>query len=820
MFVSYRYILLFLLVFAFSDYSKAQNEKTRPTAKNGIIDLQTWEFEKDGIIKLDGEWEFYWNSFIGNKKTSTQTNKKLRFIEVPSLWNDYIINNQRIGSHGYASYKLHIKLNKKEELAIRYLNTATSCEIFIDGVSVYKAGQPGKTKEKTVPSYRPEIITFTPQGNEFEIVLHIANFHHKKGGPWEPLRLGAKEQVIKINYLKIFLEILFTGCILIIGIHHLIQFLKYTDEKPLLYFAIFSLLISVRFVITGEFTIYMLGDFDWSFLIRADYLSFYLAILFFLFFIKSLFPEEINKIPVTIITYVSLLFSFSVVVLPSTYFTYGMIYFQLFVVGASIYTFYVLYKALRNRKEAAQYFLYGFVVVFICLIHDILKENLILFSISLSSFGLTLFIFFQSASLALRIRNALESNKKLSVELKKQNAEYAFLNTRYKDLNKNLLLAKEKAEESDWLKSAFLANMSHEIRTPMNGILGFTKLLKRKQNLSGEKQLEYLDVIQESGVRMLNTVNDIIDISKIDAGQVDIVLGDLYIKDEISSLYEFFKPEAEEKGLHFILKNELPDTELIMQTDITKFNSVLTNLIKNAIKFTPKGSIEVECKIQKHYFHCSVKDTGVGIPPNRITAIFNRFEQADIKDNRAFEGSGLGLAITKAYLEMLGGEIWVESVEGKGSQFHFTIPFKEVKTAITKKKTIEDKDIEDKSKKKLKIAIVEDDEASAIYLKEILKGIACEIVHAQTGEEAIILCKSIPDIDIILMDIRIPGIDGYETTRRIRKFNKGISIIAQTAFALSGDKEKAIEVGCDDYITKPIDNEELFELINKHIKTN
>ena len=213
-------------------------------------------------------------------------------------------------------------------------------------------------------------------------------------------------------------------------------------------------------------------------------------------------------------------------------------------------------------------------------------------------------------------------------------------------------------------------------------------------------------------------------------------------------------------------------------------------------------------------------DTAVGIPPNRITAIFHRFEQADIKDNRAFEGSGLGLAITKAYLEMLGGEIWVESVEGKGSQFHFTIPFKEVKTAITKKKTIEDKDIEDKSKKKLKIAIVEDDEASAIYLKEILKGIACEIVHAQTGEEAIILCKSIPDIDIILMDIRIPGIDGYETTRRIRKFNKGISIIAQTAFALSGDKEKAIEVGCDDYITKPIDNEELFELINKHIKTN
>jgi len=819
MFVSSKSIVYILLAFVFPSYTFAQNvDKTTPKAKNGIIDLREWDFEKEGIIKLDGEWEFYWNSFIENKKADIQTNKEPGFIEVPSLWNNHVINNQKVGSHGYASYKLRIKLNKKEELAIRYLNAATSCEIFVDGISVYKAGQPGKTKEKTIPSYRPEIITFSPQNKEVEIVLHIANFHHKKGGSWESLLLGTKQHITKINYLKLFIEILLTGCILIMAIYHLIQFLKYTDEKPLLYFAIFAILISIRFIVTGEFTIYMLGNFDWSLLIRADYLSFYLAILFFLFFIESLFAEEIHKIPVIIITYVSLLFSFSVVVLPPAYFSHGMIYYQLFVIVASIYTFYVLYKALRNKREGAQYFLYGFIVVFICLIHDILKENVFLYSISLSSVGLTLFILFQAASLSSRIRIALKSNKELSTELLKQNEEYAFLNNSYKELNEVLLQAKEKAEESDLLKSAFLANMSHEIRTPMNGILGFTNLLKKKQNLNGEKQQEYLNVIQKSGSRMLNTVNDIVDISKIDSGQVEIELEELNIKEEVQTLYDFFKPEAEEKGLKFNLKNALSVDESRIHTDIRKFNSILTNLIKNAIKFTDKGSIEITCMKKDNDFYCSVNDTGIGIPVNRKDAIFNRFEQADMKSSRAFEGSGLGLAITKAYLEMLGGEIWVESVEGEGSQFYFTIPFEEAEEKITKKHEVLADKKQEKYNYKLKIAVVEDDEASAFYLKETLKEIAKEIIHVRKGEEAIELCKTTPDLDIILMDIRISGIDGYETTRRIRKFNKEIGIIAQTAFALPGDKEKAIEAGCDDYISKPIDVDKLFQLIDKFVE--
>jgi len=818
MFVYNQYILFFLLTFVFSSYSNAQNEdKITPKAEKGVIDLQEWDFDKNGIIKLDGEWEFYWNSFLTDEKSDYQTNENSHYIEVPGTWNGHIVDNEEIKSYGFATYKLQVKLNKKEELAIKYLSAATSCEIFVDGILLYSSGQPAKTKETTIPSYRPDIVTFFPKSKEIEIVLHIANFHHRKGGQWEPLIIGTKEQIAKRLNIRIFSEILFVGFIIIMAVFHFTLFSRYTNEKPSLYFAIFAILISIRFIVSGEYSIYMLGDFNWSLLVRIDYLSFYLAILFFLFFLRSLYPREVNKIPVIIITSVVITFSASVLILPPSYFSYGLMYYHLFTVAAGIYVFYVLYKAQKNKREGAKYFIYGFIVLFICMIHDFLKINEFIYSVSISSFGLTLFILFQAYFLSLRIGKAFESNKKLSIELQKQNNEYSFLNNRYKEQNKILLYAKEKAEESDWLKSAFLANMSHEIRTPMNGILGFTRLLK-KPHLSGEKRHEYIDVIRKSGIRMLNTVNDIIDISKIDSGQMEILIDEVRISDEIESLYAFFKPEAEEKGLQFILINDLPNNEVVLYTDLAKFNSILTNLIKNAIKFTHNGSIEIACKKKDGYFLGSVKDTGVGVPNNRKEAIFNRFEQAEVKDNRAFEGSGLGLTITKAYLEMLGGEIWLKSVEGKGSHFYFTIPYRTFEEKIPKEQTILTDDIREMQTEKLKIVIVEDDEASAIYLKVALEDIAKEIIHTQNGEEAIKLCKTIPDIDVILMDIKIPGIGGYETTRKIREFNNDIPIIAQTAFALPGDKEKAIKIGCDDYISKPINTEELLQLINKHVK--
>jgi PAS domain S-box-containing protein len=385
------------------------------------------------------------------------------------------------------------------------------------------------------------------------------------------------------------------------------------------------------------------------------------------------------------------------------------------------------------------------------------------------------------------------------------------------EIQKQLISAKEKAEESDRLKSAFLANMSHEIRTPMNGILGFAGLLN-EPNLTNEEKNEFISIIQTSGERMLNTLNDLIDISKIETGQMNLINSETDIKLQILNLYSFFEFQAKEKNLGFTLKNNIADEFAIIETDITKFDSILSNLIKNAIKYTDNGTIEIGCSSNHQNLDFYVRDTGIGIPKHRQSAVFNRFEQADIGDTRAFQGSGLGLTIAKAYTEMLGGKIWLESEVGVGSTFYVSIPLLKGNKESWHEKITEIADHKIKAVKKIKIIIAEDDENGFFYLEAILKSLNCEIIRCFNGIEAVGACRSNPDADVVLMDIKMPLLNGYDAARNIREFNNNIIIIAQTAFALSGDKERAINAGCNDYISKPIRRNDLLTLIKKHLK--
>ena len=388
-----------------------------------------------------------------------------------------------------------------------------------------------------------------------------------------------------------------------------------------------------------------------------------------------------------------------------------------------------------------------------------------------------------------------------------------------KKAEEELIKALEKANESDQLKSAFLANMSHEIRTPMNGILGFSGLLK-EPGLSGNDQKEYINIIEKSGARMLSTINDIIDISRIESGQIDVTISEVNINDKIEYLHTFFKPEAEKKGIQLSFRNGLPKQDSIVKTDREKFYSILTNLVKNAIKYSHEGSIEFGYKMNKENdseeLEFYVKDTGIGIPKERMEAIFDRFVQADIEDKQVYEGSGLGLAISKAYVEMLGGKIWVESEEGVGSQFCFTIPYNTSKKEISKSENAVSKTKTEIQIKKLKILIADDEETAELYLTLVLSKFNKEFLIARTGIEAVEICHNNPDIDLILMDIRMPEMSGYEATRKIRRFNKDVVIIAQTAYGLLGDREKAIEAGCNDYISKPVKKDKLIKKIRKY----
>lgn len=386
--------------------------------------------------------------------------------------------------------------------------------------------------------------------------------------------------------------------------------------------------------------------------------------------------------------------------------------------------------------------------------------------------------------------------------------------TGLKQIEQDLIKAKEHAEESDRLKSAFLANMSHEIRTPMNGILGFAELLKTP-GLTGSEQLEYIHIIKKSGDRMLNIINDIIDISKIESGQMQVAISETNLNKQTEFIYEFFKPQVEINGLRLICSNGLPDKDSVIRTDKEKVYAILTNLVKNALKFTSKGSIEFGYKKKESYLEFFVKDTGFGIPPDRQHAIFDRFIQADMTDSRAFQGAGLGLSISKAYVEMLGGTIRVESLKGVGSTFYFTLPYT---SGLTQNHPGRETDAHPKKSesRNLKILIVEDDQISEMLISMAVRKFSREVLKARKGTDAVELCRNNPDIDLILMDVKMPDMDGYDVTRQIRDFNKNVCIIAQTAFVLAEEKEKAIQAGCNDFISKPLDVRQLKGLILKY----
>jgi PAS domain S-box-containing protein len=404
--------------------------------------------------------------------------------------------------------------------------------------------------------------------------------------------------------------------------------------------------------------------------------------------------------------------------------------------------------------------------------------------------------------------NAFDSN---SVRLLEMIAHELAIMFQRRIMIEDLIRAKEKAEESDRLKMAFLANISHEIRTPMNGILGFLELLKRP-DLDENKKEKFINLVNESGHRLLDTINNIIEISKIEAGQIDLNFTEVNLAEVMQYHYDFFRLTVLNKGLELEFSDMIGKKNRVL-TDKFKLDAILTNLLNNAVKFTVSGKILFGNYLEGDQMVFYVKDTGMGIPSAKQDAIFERFVQADLNITRPYEGSGLGLSIVKAFIESLQGRIWVESDQGIGSAFYFSIPYKPQK--ITEQLLFQESPVA-VIKDNLLLLIAEDDAVSYSYLETLLENETITLLHTVNGIETVSAVKENQKISMILMDIKMPYLNGLEATRQIREFNKTIPIIIQTAYAFANDKNKAIEAGCNEYISKPVDATTLMGFINKY----
>ncbi|PKL84724.1 MAG: hypothetical protein CVV22_11500 [Ignavibacteriae bacterium HGW-Ignavibacteriae-1] len=384
-----------------------------------------------------------------------------------------------------------------------------------------------------------------------------------------------------------------------------------------------------------------------------------------------------------------------------------------------------------------------------------------------------------------------------------------------KMLQEQIIYARDKAEESDRLKTAFLQNMSHEIRTPLNGIIGFSELLKDTE-LSTEERDEFTSIIQASGRRLIEIVNNVLDISKIETGQMNIRNHAFSINTIIYDSLDFFTQHAKEKSLTLKYKVGLEDDDSMIISDSVKIQQVLTNLINNSIKFTDNGSVQFGYEVQDSELLFTIKDTGIGISDEYKERVFERFIQADLTTTRTYEGSGLGLSICRGLVELMGGRIWLESELGVGTTFYFTIPFipdRQVETPLIEVG-------KDAIKSNHVLLIAEDDITSFMLLKTILKEHKFEILHASNGALAVDFAQKRQDISVILMDIRMPIMDGMEAATLIKEFRPDLPIIGQTAFAFSNEKSEILSSGCDYYISKPIDSKELLSLLVTILENN
>ncbi len=402
-------------------------------------------------------------------------------------------------------------------------------------------------------------------------------------------------------------------------------------------------------------------------------------------------------------------------------------------------------------------------------------------------------------------------------EIEKQNSKLKTANKNLEYKNKKLKKANEKALESDRLKSVFLANISHEIRTPLNGILGFSQLLT-KSNSSTETKEEYAELIAKCGDDLLHIVNNVLDISRIETNQLTLNCNLCNINEILDDLYEKNRDYIDHRDDVLLICEKTNDAKLNkIWCDGKKVFTIFNILVKNSIKFTNKGYIKFGYKgLKDNNLHFFVEDTGLGIKKENYRIIFERFRQVDESNTRRYGGAGLGLAIAKGFIELMKGQIWVESEHNKGTVFHFTIPYQ---TKSSNENLTEEMDINKISQidwSKKEILIVEDDIYSLEYLTELLSDTNIKIKTAQNGTEALDIVKESEKLDLILMDIQLPGISGDKVTQKIREFNKDIPVIAQTAHAMVNDKENYIKAGCTDYLSKPINISELFSVLHKY----
>ncbi|AFM12565.1 hybrid sensor histidine kinase/response regulator [Turneriella parva] len=788
----------------------------------GVLDLRErsqpqqtpWDFERDGILEIKGDWEFYWSQLLD--PTDFQTAQKPQpsaLVRIPGRWNGLKLGDDTLSGSGFATYRLKIMLPGKnflhdELLALRCRYQQTAYRIFWNGTSVASNGMVAATKAAYKPEYRPLTaklpLTTT---SEAEIIVQIANFEHRNGGFSIPLELGLAPQLTAYTRSRQLTEAFLLGALILLAAYFVGLYTFRNQDYTPAWFAITCIAIVFRTLVTGDRLVMILvPNANWELLLRIEYLSFMLANFAGIMYLEKLFVDETSRLMRKILLTGIVLTALPVVFSPPAIFTHTLLPSQIVIIVSLLYAFIVALRAVSRRRPGSVAIFIGFGVLAAVTINDIIYNQLLIGFGYLAPYGVFALVLTHAVALSSRLAAAFSQTENLKENLEVQ------VDMRTAELRQAIKVA----EEANEAKAAFFAMMTHELRTPLNGIIGVSNILGN-MNLTAE-QTKYLNIVKDSSANLMSVINDILDFSLIDAGKLGLNKTEFALAETLEEVVLLGRTLIKDKSLDLTLAPLPPELPQRIVTDQGRLKQVIINLISNAVKFTPSGSVVVICGLLAHRgetyeIEISVEDTGIGISEQDQKKLFKPYSQADQSISRRYGGTGLGLVISSRIVEALGGKMRLTSVEGKGSCFSFSFEAQVPGAAVAKENdapTDSAAGAEFAARYPLRILAVEDDAVNQVVITETLRSLGYEISLAENGREAVALAEN-KIFDLIFMDVQMPEMSGIEATERIRALTDGdrVAIVALTADSSAENRHKCFAAGIDDFLTKPFSPQNL-----------
>lgn len=793
---------------------------TDPLATKGVLDLSAWDFERDGIVALDGQWAFHWGALLTPAQfRAAQIPPVTGYFTSPAYWNGYRVNGVPLAGDGYATFRLIVRLKPREkDLALRIEDQSTAYRLWVNGVPVMGNGIVAETADAMQP-YRKISTAVVPAGaTELDCVLQVSNFHLANGGPYRRIILGTRDAIDQRQNRLFALDLLLCGVLGFIGIYHLVFHLLRNKEPSLLYFGFFCLCWSIGIPfggLGGRFITLICPDVPWYWMARMELLTWFPIVPLFLMFFASLYPQEFSVKATRFAQIVAVVFFTFVLFAPSRATGLTEVPYQIFSMGVIIYICLRLYHAVRCGRGEARLMLAGFFFFMATVVNDILYMNLIIYSVYLTSAGIGVMILFQTFALAKRFAQSFAAVEILTGELEQKNVALSRL---------------------DKLKDQFLANTSHELRTPLNGIIGIAEsLIGGVTGTLPEKTRRNLSLIVASGRRLTNLINDVLDLARLRHKDLHLHIKPVDIRAVTDTVLRVMKPLADAKSL--VLHNEIPHDMPPAMADEERLQQILYNLVGNALKFTDLGSVRISARQRDARIEVAVADTGIGIPEDKQSLIFQSFEQIDATDERAYGGAGLGLSITRQLVALHGGAIDVASTPGEGTVFRFSLPLvppdgpaagrPRIPVPVAAPVTPQVPVAVDAPTSGLPgfdaratLLAVDDDPINLQVVANYLAYSNVTVLTAAGGRQAIAGIASGPLPDIILLDIMMPRMNGYEVCRWLRQRYTAseLPVIFLTAKSGPGDPAHGFAEGANDYLAKPFVKEELVARVVSQLK--